>query len=263
LPLTYLYEGKPGKNAALNTAISHFDGDLVLFTDDDIFPRPGWLVTMRAAADAHPSFSIFSGLIFPRWEIPAPDWINEWVHLGAVFSVHRSGVTEGPTTPDYIYGANMAIRSDVFRRGFRFDAFIGPRGANYAMGSETEFVRRLVQHGCTAWLVQKSEVEHFIRDYQMQKSWILGRAIRYGRGQYRLKHANHSIPPVLLFGAPRYLFRQLLEQAEKILKCVLRFDKKAFFLARWEFNYYRGYIIEARNLHKERSALSSPTAVKV
>ena len=70
LPITYLYEGKLGKNAALNTAIAHIDGDLVVFTDDDVFPRPGWLVCMRSAADAHPSITIFGGVILPRWETP-------------------------------------------------------------------------------------------------------------------------------------------------------------------------------------------------
>jgi hypothetical protein len=44
-----------------------------------------------------------------------------------------------------------------------------------------------------------------------------------------------------------------LEQAAQILKCMLRFDKKAFFLARWKFNNYRGYIIEARTLRKEQA----------
>jgi len=257
LPLTYLHEGMPGKNAALNSAVTHIDGDLVVFTDDDVFPRPGWLVCMRSASDAQPSFSLFGGVILPRWEIPAPDWIMEWVALSPVFGLTSPELMEGPTTPDTIWGGNMAIRADVFKRGFRFDASIGPRGANYAMGSETEFVRRLAQHGYTAWHVQKSEVEHFIREYQMQKSWILGRAIRFGRGEYRLNHAGQPITSVLWFGAPRYLYRQLLEQAAQILKCLLRFDEKAFFLARWKFNNYRGYIIEARILCKEQAVASS------
>jgi len=261
LPLTYYYEVKPGKNAALNTAIAYVDGDLVVFTDDDVFPRPGWLVCMRAAADKQPSYSLFGGVILPRWEIPAPDWIMEWVELDAVFGLTSSALTEGPTTPDTIWGGNMAVRAYVFNRGFRFDASIGPRGANYAQGSETEFVRRLVQHGYTAWHVHNAEVEHFIRDFQMQKSWILGRAIRFGRGQYRLNYAENSIPTVSWFGAPRYLFRQILEQTVKMLKCMLSFEKERFFRERWKFNYYRGFIIEARTLRKERSSSSTTTTV--
>jgi glycosyltransferase involved in cell wall biosynthesis len=254
LPLTYYYEEKLGKNAALNTAIPHIDGDLVVFTDDDVSPRPGWLVSMRAAADAHPSYAIFGGVILPCWEIHPPGWIMEWVPLDVVFALSSPALTEGPTTPGRIFGPNMAVRADVFKRGFRFDVSIGPRGANYAQGSETEFVRRLGQHKYAAWHVRNAEVEHFIRKYQMRKSWILGRAIRFGRGQYRLNQATRSNSAVLWFGAPRYLFREILEKTAKMLKCMLCFDEKKLFLARWDWNYSYGNIIEARNLHREKAA---------
>lgn len=254
LPLTYLFEEKRGKNAALNTAIPHIDGDLVVFTDDDVLPRPGWLVGMRAAADANPSYAIFGGVILPCWEIPPPGWIKEWVPLDVVFGLSSPTLTDGPTAHGRIFGGNMAVRADVFKRGFRFDISIGPRGANYAQGSEAEFVGRLGQNKYAAWHVQNAVVEHFIREYQMQKSWILGRAIRFGRGQYRLNHAARSIPAVLWFGAPRYLFRDLLEKTVKMLKSMLCFDEEKLFRARWHWNYSYGNILEARNLHRERAA---------
>jgi len=250
LPLTYLYEEKLGKNVALNTAIAHIVGDLVVFTDDDVFPRPGWLVSMRAAVDAHPSHTIFGGVILPRWEIPPPDWIMECVPPDVVFGLTNPGLTEGPTTPERIFGGNMAVRADVFNRGFRFDVSIGPRGANYAQGSETEFVRRLGQHKYASWHVHKAEVEHFIRDFQMEKSWILARAVRFGRGQYRLNRAVHSTQVVTWFGVPRYLFRQVIEQAVQMLKYMISIEQGKYFRARWNLNCCRGNIIEARNLRK-------------
>src|SRR5215471_5623735 len=47
LPLTYLLEPRPGKNAALNAGLDHVEGDLVVFTDDDVLARPDWLVELR------------------------------------------------------------------------------------------------------------------------------------------------------------------------------------------------------------------------
>ena len=255
LPLTYLYEGKLGKNAALNTAIDLIDGDVVLFTDDDVFPRPEWLLSMRAIADAQPSYSIFGGVILPRWETFPPNWIRDWVQLGAVFGLTSPDLTDGPAEFGKIWGGNMAIRASVFQRGFRFDATIGPRGTKYAMGSEAELVRRLSQNGYAAWHVHTAEVEHFVRDFQMQKPWVLSRAIRSGRGQYRLNHPDHSLKMASCFGVPRYLFGNILKQAMQVMKSMLRFDGKSFFLARYTFNYYLGNIIEGRNLHKERSGL--------
>src|SRR5687768_2828620 len=41
LPLRYLFEPRPGKNYALNKALSEVElGDVVVFTDDDVTPNP-------------------------------------------------------------------------------------------------------------------------------------------------------------------------------------------------------------------------------
>ena len=53
LPITYAFEGKPGKNAALNTGLAHVTGDVIVFTDDDIFPQADWLVRMCEAVAAN------------------------------------------------------------------------------------------------------------------------------------------------------------------------------------------------------------------
>ena len=53
LPITYVFEAAPGKNAALNAGLNKIEGDLVVFTDDDTLPHADWLVEMRQAADCH------------------------------------------------------------------------------------------------------------------------------------------------------------------------------------------------------------------
>ena len=54
LRLTYCFEPKRGKNAALNSGLRHLEGDLAVFTDDDVVPQEDWLVQLRAAADRQP-----------------------------------------------------------------------------------------------------------------------------------------------------------------------------------------------------------------
>src|SRR5689334_11745006 len=54
LPLTYLFESAPGKNAALNQGLRVAEGDLVVFSDDDTVPRKDWLVQIRTVCDANP-----------------------------------------------------------------------------------------------------------------------------------------------------------------------------------------------------------------
>src|SRR5215469_7473654 len=85
LPMRTIFEATPGKNNALNAALQFIEGDLAVFTDDDVFPRVDWLVQLRTAADTHPAYSIFGGLILPRWEVRPPSWVA-WIDFSPVFT---------------------------------------------------------------------------------------------------------------------------------------------------------------------------------
>jgi glycosyltransferase involved in cell wall biosynthesis len=252
LPLTCLFEERPGKNAALNAAIGQVAGDLAVFTDDDVFPRPDWLVRLREAADARPGYSVFGGTVLPRWEVPPPQWVLEWVPLSVAFALTPPSLEEGPTTSSNVFGPNMAVRTAAFEQGYRFDASIGPRGTRYAMGSETELVRRLVSRGHGAWHVRDAKVEHFIRAHQIEKGWILGRAVRFGRGQYRLERLERPLQAASWFGIPRYLFRMALEQGACFLGSAVVRNREACFRSRWQLNYYRGQIMEAGDMQSRK-----------
>jgi len=250
LPLTVIVEMTPGKNSALNTGLRSAEGDLFAFTDDDAFPRSDWLVQLRSAADAHSDFQIFAGAIVPRWEVPPPAWVN-WIEPGPVFTLTDPAASEGPIPAYAVYGPNMAIRSSAFHAGLQFNPEIGPRGANYAMGSETELLDRLDERGCKAWFVTGAIVEHFVRETQLHSDWVMKRGIRYGRGQFRLRHVGELSSRRLLFGVPRYLFRELYRETRARMMAFLRFDRKASFQAQWRIQCLRGTIREARVLSRE------------
>jgi L-malate glycosyltransferase len=252
LPLTWMVEPTPGKNAALNRGLSAVEGDLVVLTDDDAFPHPDLLVRHRMAADANPAFSIFGGTVVARWEESPPEWLLRWVPPGPAYSLTPPSLTEGPTGPHNVLGPNMAVRAAVFAGATRFDTSIGPRGGSYAMGSETEFVRRLVRQGHAVWHVADAVVEHFVRRTQMRREWVWGRALRFGRGQFRLAHAHAPSTAVSWFGVPRYLLRAMVGQATRMLLAFASRNEEKLFLARWELNYLRGQVTEARVLRAER-----------
>jgi len=250
LPLTYVFEGNMGKSAALNTGLAHLAGDLAVFTDDDVFPRSDWLLRLRKAADDHPSYSVFGGVILPRWEVPPSRWVG-WVPPAPVFSITDPRLREGPTDSGFIYGPNVAIRADVFHAGTRFDPSIGPRGPEYPMGNESELLHRLKLQGHKAWYVQEAVVEHFIREYQMNKSWMLRRAIRFGRGQLRLLEASETTAP-RWFGVPPLFFLRMLKRFVTISTAWFKSDEQKMFVARWELNYLWGHLVEARLLRRRR-----------
>jgi L-malate glycosyltransferase len=253
LPLTVLSEPQSGKNAALNSGLASAEGDLVVFTDDDAFPHEDLLVRLREAADDHEAYSIFGGAVLPRWETPPPAWLLDWVPRGPVFTLTTASLPDGPTDFSNVFGPNMAVRTAVFAAGYRFDASIGPRGKAYAMGSETELLQRLVNHGHKVWHVAGAVVEHFIRASQMNVAWIRGRAVRFGRGEFRLAQAQAAARVTSWWGVPRYLLRRMVEQSVRMLGAYVSFDRRGMFLARWEFNRLWGAAVEARVMRSEQA----------
>ncbi len=251
LPLTYVFESSRGKNAALNTGLADVEGDLVVLTDDDTLPRPDWLVEMRRAADSHRSFSMFGGTVLPQWEMPPEPWILAWVPLDTVFSITDPPWEEGPIRPQFVFGTNMAIRKEIFEAGYRFNVEIGPRGHSYAMGSETELTLRLAKAGFKAWHCKQAVVEHIIRKFQMNRAWILGRALRFGRGVYRFEIQYEIANCKKHLGIPRYLIKEIAQQGLHVGRAKLRGDAAQLFQERWKFNCLLGQAIEARLIHRE------------
>ncbi len=241
LPLVHTFEGKTGKNYALNTGLPLIDGDLAVFTDDDTFPYPDWLVKLRMAVDAHPSYSIFGGAILPRWETPPPEWVK-LIDIASMFTLTDPTLTDGPASSGTFFGPNLAMRSEIFKRGTRFDVSIGPRGANYPMGSESELVQRLQRQGHKAWHVQNARVEHFIETGHLNKSWVLNRAIRCGRGQYRLSRASDPLSARW----PLHLVPRMFRRGLRIARAWVRSNEEELFTARRELKYLWGHFVEAR-----------------
>ncbi|HEU4977703.1 MAG TPA: glycosyltransferase family 2 protein [Solirubrobacteraceae bacterium] len=114
----YLAHDAPrGLNAARNTAIDATTADLLVFVDDDVAVREGWLEALLRAAEQLPEdVGVLTGPIHARFE-------------GHRF---RSCGREGPpitfldlgphdADADHAWGANMAIRRSAIERAGRFD----------------------------------------------------------------------------------------------------------------------------------------------
>ena len=258
LPLHRAFEPGMGKNFALNAGLTMLEGDLTVLTDDDVFPNADWLVELRRAADAQPAYSMFGGAIVPHWEVPPPRWV-QWTETGPVYTLTDSSWKEGPLAPSMIFGPNMALRTSIFRSGMRFDPSMGPRGTSYPMGSETELLLRLARLGHAAWHVPSAIVGHFIRAEQLTKAWVLQRAIRYGRGKYRLSHNPEASGPGARIPTQPFLCRRILKEGIVIAAASVLFRQEALFRGLWRFNYWRGQAAEARILARNRSS-SSPVA---
>jgi GT2 family glycosyltransferase len=147
----YLSHDRPlGLNAARNTGIAHSRGELVVFVDDDVEVRPGWLEALLRAAREHPDVQVFTGPIRPRLEGPSGWSRHSCGREGAPITALDLGA-EDTDRVRYAWGANMTVRRGALERVGPFDAALGIygdeqewqdrlRAANGAAGSPTLYV---------------------------------------------------------------------------------------------------------------------------
>mgnify|MGYP001823976594 CR=1 FL=1 len=183
IPLKFLVETAPGKNNALNAALHHASGDLIIFTDDDVVPDPGWAKALIDAASRWRGAAMFGGRILPKFPdgMSSPP-IDDPVFKRIAYVISDGDFEEGECPAGKIWGPNMMVRRQVFDEGLRFDTNIGPSGNSYVMGSETEFLQRASNAGHIAVYIPSAVVHHQIRPEQLTPSWLYGRAFRVGRG---------------------------------------------------------------------------------
>jgi len=198
LPLEIINQPIAGKNAALNAGIQPCHGRLVVIVDDDILPDASFLQAWTDYIAERPEYALFGGRIKPSFDQPPPDWLLKVQRHHALMFSERD-LSEGPVDPGDIYGCNMAVRRDIFERGFRFDEAIGPNRENpdYRMGSEVEFLRRVGNAGALAWFARAPLVEHIVSPHQWDESAWIRRGYRCGRGRayLMLKEGRRMNPP--------------------------------------------------------------------
>jgi glycosyltransferase involved in cell wall biosynthesis len=247
LPLRCMSEPTPGKNRALNRGLSALAGDLAVFADDDGVPEPDWLVQFRAVADQQSDYAIFGGPIIPVWLVDPPEWILRWVPLKPVYSATEATWEEGPCDPLQVWGANMAVRTEPFRDGCRFNEGIGPDGSpTYAMGSETEFTLRLaIERGLRCWHTKSARIGHLILPAAMTKEYILERAFHLGRCLYREYVQNAAAGRPYLERDPITVIAVLADELVNFVSAQAAANARRMFRARWQLNLFLGCLFEA------------------
>ena len=242
LPITLLSQPLRGKNKAINIALPYIEGDLVVFTDDDIVPAQDWLESYESAAQKYPNYQIFGGSIRPSWPRKPDKWILEKVNQGVVYAATNPALKDEEVPPRQVWGGNMMIRSELFNCGNRFNEEIGPSKGNYTMGSETEFTARMHKAGCLCRFVPEAKVFHIIRDNQLDLNWILGRAIKNGKSEYEQTQSGIASNVPRIFGIPRWVITKAIREFIKAVMRGWKFSPDRSFASIWNFYRHVGYI---------------------
>ncbi len=182
LNLISAIETQQGHTHARNAAVELADGELIIWTDDDVIVDSQWVTSYVEAATANPNAMFFGGRIVPVFQPKAPHWITEnWNVLQGCFAARDLGNDEIDLTLKQLpYGANFAIRTSI-QKQFRFDHELGRRGEQVLGEDEIELFRRLIDAGyCGKW-VPNSSLEHLIPNDRATEKYVHDYFVGQGR----------------------------------------------------------------------------------
>jgi len=187
LPIKYLFEPKPGQNCARNRALEQVNlGEIVAFTDDDIYPRSDWLKAIISASEKWPGYSVFGGKIYIIWpDIKIPQWAHSSQIKSFAFAEHDYGNSEcsyQPILGKYPFSGNFWVRRRIFADGRRFDDGVAWAPKNQILATETKLLSELWHDGYKFLYCPESVVGHRITEKQLSIRYLIKRSYSAGRG---------------------------------------------------------------------------------
>lgn len=220
------FEFEPGRSHAHNHGMSVARGEVIPFTDDDVFPEPGWVPRTVDGMTAT-QCDACGGYVAPIWERPPPAWLpDRFRGLLAVRAGRTDTFAIGPGD-ELPFGADMAFRCSVTKRFGLFDPIRGRKGYVLASGEDGELFERIRSSGDRimffgdAWAryaVETSRLDkrHFRRwRYETSRNLAESRGFQ---GRRRIGGASLYLDPQLLRAGGRALVAALRDPADKAFR---------------------------------------------
>ncbi|MGE0885197.1 MAG: glycosyltransferase family 2 protein [Blastocatellales bacterium] len=177
--LHYIRENQPGLSRARNAGLKAVNGEIIVFTDDDVLVMENWLDEIHREFAGDPNLFVLGGRV-----LLARDGLQDV----AVYADEERREYRFPNGGGVAMGANMAFRREVFDRIGKFDVRLGA-GTFFAGGEDIEFFYRAMKAGYKMVYAPNVLVHH---DHDRTTSGQACRLI-YGYGKaypaYIIKHA--------------------------------------------------------------------------
>jgi len=179
--IKYVFEEKRGISHARNRGIKEAKGEIIAFTDDDVIVDKYWIQNIEKAFKEHGDVACIGGKLLPIWEISKPKWLKPNLYVYLALLDYGDFVTY-MDLPN-IWGANFAVKSEMFKKYGLFDSNLGRIPSKLYGYEETEFLQRLQNAGEKILYYPLSIIYHCVPAHKMSKRYF--RKWRFDQGEQR------------------------------------------------------------------------------
>jgi GT2 family glycosyltransferase len=195
-PTTFvLRQSNLGLNAARNAGMARARAAVVAFLDDDVRVDSGWA---QAVLDCFedPQIGAMGGRIALDLEGDCPSWLD-LDQLGAYLSRLELGTVRREMTGNELpFGANCAVRRQVFDQVGGFADALDRTGDSLLSGGDVEFFARVRRAGHAITYDPTAGVRHRIGKERLTIEYFERRAFGQGQTDVVLHAINTGAPPL-------------------------------------------------------------------
>lgn len=190
VPVKYIFEKRQGVHYARNSAAKQAKGDILYFTDDDMIAEFNLLANLVKVFLLDPMIGCATGKILPRFEIPPPLWVEQYLINGYLSLTERDKPEELIISrEDMVFSCHQAVLRDVF---FKSGGFNPENTAGVWIGDgETGLNIKIKKMGHLFAYTASSVIHHIIPKERMTLAYIVKRIGNQGFCDSFTAYRNH------------------------------------------------------------------------
>jgi glucosyl-dolichyl phosphate glucuronosyltransferase len=184
--IRYFYEPEPGLLSGRHLGAKESQGEILVFTDDDIIADRDWLASIIETFNDS-SIDLVGGRNLPNYETEPPDWLNwfwyecEQGRHSPYLSLQDYGDQAFEINPGLVWGLNFSIRKQTLFRVGGFNPDFLPKHLQQFQGDgEVGLTVKAMQAGCRAMYQPQALIRHLVSPSRMTLSYFEQRSFAQG-----------------------------------------------------------------------------------
>jgi glycosyltransferase involved in cell wall biosynthesis len=178
VPLTVLYQPKPGLTHARHMALEKATYEFVLFCDDDNWLAPTYVNIAYDLMVRHPDVGVLGG----RGELVFESKVPLWARGHGLFANGPQAAASGPVQNNVVYGAGCVLRKSTYDKLTKahFQPLLTDRlGVHLSAGGDYELCYNVVLVGYSIWYEDSLRFKHFMPNGRLSWDYTI-RLIKQG-----------------------------------------------------------------------------------